>query len=163
MKIIGSKWQFLTLPNICHLHVYLVYTFICYLHPLCYKSGALDKAQRSFFFYICPFFFVNWPRGLESVFCSPLFCDHIFDTGTLLYGFFSLKGVLVIFESSLFSLPFFNINCYTHVRTYVRTYRTQDPHSTGCFPARKEIQCSVLRKHDLKARCRLLYQLQKCP
>lgn len=127
MKIIGSKWQFLTLPNICHLHVYLVYTFICYLHPLCYKRASLDKAQRSFFFYICPFFFVNWPRGLESVFCSPLFCDHIFDTGTLLYGFFSLKGVLVIFESSLFSLPFFNINCYTHVRTYVRTYRTQDP------------------------------------
>ena len=78
MKIIGSKWQFLTLPNICHLHVYLVYTFICYLHPLIvvtYKgsAGALDKAQR--FFYICPFFSLI---GLAAKICSPFFCDHIF-------------------------------------------------------------------------------------
>ena len=101
--------KYLPLTRVPCVHIHLLFT------PSMLLSGALDKAQRSFFFYICPFFFVNWPRGLESVFCSPLFCDHIFDTGTLLYGFFSLKGVLVIFESSLFSLPFFNINCYTHV------------------------------------------------
>ena len=101
--------KYLPLTRVPCVHIHLLFT------PSMLLSGALDKAQRSFFFYICPFFFVNWPRGLESVFCSPLFCDHIFDTGTLLYGFFSLKGVLVIFESSLFSLPFFNINCYTHI------------------------------------------------
>ena len=101
--------KYLPLTRVPCVHIHLLFT------PSMLLSSALDKAQRSFFFYICPFFFVNWPRGLESVFCSPLFCDHIFDTGTLLYGFFSLKGVLVIFESSLFSLPFFNINCYTHI------------------------------------------------
>ena len=101
--------KYLPLTRVPCVHIHLLFT------PSMLLSSALDKAQRSFFFYICPFFFVNWPRGLESVFCSPLFCDHIFDTGTLLYGFFSLKGVLVIFASSLFSLPFFNINCYTHI------------------------------------------------